>query len=61
MSLIALILTLVVVGIVLWAINTFIPLDPKVKSILNIVVIVFLILWLLKALGLWEAMSHVRV
>jgi len=47
MSIIGLIITLVVIGVILWLINTYIPMDPKIKTILNVVVIILLILWLL--------------
>jgi hypothetical protein len=47
MSLLSVILTLVVVGLLLWLINQFIPMDAKVKQILNVAVIVILVLWLL--------------
>jgi len=52
MSLITVIIVLVVVGFLLWAINRFIPMQPWIKNLLNIVVIIILILWLLKAFGL---------
>jgi len=51
MSLIGLILTLVVVGILLWAINSYIPMDAKIKQILNIVVVIIVVLWLLNVFG----------
>jgi len=51
MSLLSLILTIVVVGVILWLINTYIPMQATVKKILNVVVIIVLILWLLSAFG----------
>ncbi|MBD3760882.1 hypothetical protein O4H52_17255 [Sphingomonadaceae bacterium G21617-S1] len=50
--LINIIVVLVVVGILLWLINTYVPMDGKIKSILNAVVVIVVILWLLKAFGL---------
>ena len=47
MSLISLIILIVVVGVLLWAINEFIPMDAKIKNILNIVVIIALVLYIL--------------
>ena len=47
MPLIQLIVILIVVGILLWAVNTFIPMDARVKQILNVVVIIALVIWLL--------------
>ena len=52
MSLLSLILTIVVVGVVLWLINTYVPMQATVKNILNIVVVTVLIVWLLNAFGL---------
>ncbi len=56
-----LLITLIVVGVILWAINQFIPMDPKIKMILNIVVVGIVILWLLNVFGLLDYVSHVRV
>ena len=61
MSLLSLVLALVVIGVLLWLVNSFIPMDGKIKQILNIVVIVAVVLWLLKAFGLFSALSSVRV
>ena len=47
MDLFSLIIVLVIVGLVLWAINAFIPMQPQVKQILNVVVVVVLVVWLL--------------
>jgi low temperature requirement protein LtrA len=47
MGLIHLIIVLVVVGVLLWAVNKFIPMDPKIKQILNVVVVIVVLLWLL--------------
>ncbi|MCW3784642.1 Thivi_2564 family membrane protein [Defluviimonas salinarum] len=52
MSLINLVVTLVVVGVALWAINTYVPMDRKIKSILNVVVVIVVVLWLLRGFGL---------
>lgn len=61
MSLLTIILVIVVVGVLLWAINSFIPMDSKIKSILNVVVVIALILWLLQAFGILGSLSSVRV
>lgn len=47
MSLIALVFTLIVIGVLLWLANTYIPMDPKIKGILNAVVVIAVVLWLL--------------
>jgi hypothetical protein len=61
MSLLSLIIALVVVGVLLWLINTYVPMDPKVKTILNIAVIVILVIWLLYAFGVMDDLRSVRV
>jgi hypothetical protein len=61
MPVLTIIIVLIVVGVLLWLVNTYIPMDRKVKSILNIVVIIILVIWLLKAFGLLDSLSGVRV
>ncbi len=51
MDLITVVVTLIVVGVVLWANNRFIPMDSKIKSILNIVVVIVVVIWLLQGYG----------
>lgn len=51
MSVLSLILTLVIIGVVLWAVNRYIPMDHKIKSILNIVVVILVVIWLLRLFG----------
>ena len=51
MSLTTVILTLIVVGVLLWLVNAYIPMDGKIKSILNIVVVIVVVLWLLHGFG----------
>jgi len=50
--LIHVIIVLIIVGILLWLVNNYIPMDGKIKSILNVVVVIVVILWLLQAFGL---------
>jgi hypothetical protein len=61
MSLISLVVTLVVVGVLLWLVNNYIPMDAKIKGILNIVVVVVVVLWLLNFLGLMDSLRGIRV
>jgi len=49
MSLLNLVLVLVFVGMLLWAVNNFIPMDGKIKKILNVVVVIAVIVWLVSA------------
>jgi hypothetical protein len=60
MSLITIVITLVVVGVLLWLVNTYIPMDGKIKNILNIVVVVVVVLWLLNVFGVWGHLGSVR-
>ena len=49
---ISLVITLIVIGVLLWLVNTYIPMDGKIKQILNVVVLVCVVIWLLYAFGL---------
>lgn len=51
MDLITVVVTLIVVGVLLYAINRYIPMDGKIKQILNIVVVIVVVLWLLQGFG----------
>jgi hypothetical protein len=59
--LIEVVVVLIVVGVLLWLINTYIPMAGAVKSLLNAVVVIALIVWLLQAFGIWNSILHVRV
>ena len=61
MSLISLVLTLIVVGVLLWAVNTYIPMDGKIEKILNIVVVICVVVWLLWAFGIIGRVGDIRV
>lgn len=60
MGLVQLVITLVIVGVILWAVNTYIPMDGKIKQILNVVVVIAVVLWLLSAFGVLP-MANIRV
>jgi hypothetical protein len=61
MDLISLIVTLIVIGVLLWLVNSYIPMDHKIKRILNIVVVVAVVVWLLNVLGLMDSIRGIRV
>ncbi|KXW59235.1 Thivi_2564 family membrane protein [Ferrovum myxofaciens] len=61
MPLVQLVIILIVVGVVLWLINTYIPMEVTIKKILNAVVIIAVILWLLSVFGLLNSLSGIRV
>jgi hypothetical protein len=57
MSILTIVIVLVVVGVLLWLVNSYIPMDATIKKVLNIVVIIGVVLWLLKAFGLFSALG----
>ena len=61
MSLISLVVTLIVVGVLLWLANTYIPMDAKIKNIINVVVVIAVVLWLLQIFGVLGSMHSIRV
>jgi hypothetical protein len=61
MPLINVVIVLLVVGVLLWLINRFIPMQSTIKSILNAVVVICVVLWLLNVFGLFAWLPHVRV
>jgi hypothetical protein len=62
MSLISLILTLIVIGVLLWLINTYIPMDGKIKKIINVVIVVAVIIWVLGLfIGGWGEIGNIRI
>jgi hypothetical protein len=61
MPLIQLVLTLIVVGVVLWLVNSYIPMAGSIKTILNAVVIIVVVLWLLSVFGLIGELQNIRV
>jgi len=61
MSLLSIIIVLIVVGVLLWLVNTYIPMDGKIKGILNAVVVIVVVIWLLQAFGLLGEIAGLRV
>jgi small-conductance mechanosensitive channel len=61
MPLIQLVIVLVVVGVILWVINRYIPMQGTIKKILNVVVIIVVIIWLLSVFGLIGDLSTIRI
>jgi hypothetical protein len=60
MPLIQIVIVLVVVGVALWLINTYIPMASAIKSILNLVVVIAVCIWLLKVLGMWDRVTSFK-
>jgi flagellar biogenesis protein FliO len=61
MPLIQLVEVLIVVGVLLWLVNRFIPMQSTIKSILNAVVVIAVVLWILNVSGLLHSFSNIRV
>jgi hypothetical protein len=60
MPLLQLVMVLIVVGVLLWLVNRFIPMQGTIKSILNAVVVIAVVLWLLNVFGLFHAFSRIH-
>jgi hypothetical protein len=61
MPLVSIVIALIVVGVLLWLVNNYIPMDGKIKNILNIVVVIAVVLWLLSAFGVVGPLSSIHV
>ena len=61
MTLINLIIILMVVGVMLWLINTYLPMDGKIKSILNGVVVIVVVLWLFRIFGVLDSLTAIHI
>lgn len=56
-----LVITLIVIGVLLWLVNAYLPMDQKIKSILNAVVVVCVVIWLLSQFGVFHRVHDVPV
>ena len=61
MPLISIVLSLVVVGLVLWLLEKYVPMEPTIKRAIHIIVVVVVVIWLLKVFGLWGYLFSVHV
>ena len=61
MSILTILLVIIVVGVLLWLVNRFIPMQGTIKSIFNAVVIILLVLWLLSAFGVIDVLQGTTV
>ena len=61
MPLLNIVITLIVVGVLLWLVNRFIPMQGTIKSILNGVVVIAVVLWILNVFGLFHSLSAIHV
>lgn len=60
MPLSTLVMTLIVVGVLLWLVNAHIPMDSKIKSLLNIVAVIVVVLWLLHGFGIIGSSGEIK-
>jgi len=60
MPILTIVLVLIVVGVVLWLINRYIPMQSTIKNILNAVVVIAVVIWLLKAFGVWGSLANLH-
>jgi hypothetical protein len=61
MPLLQIVIVLIVVGVLLWLVNSFIPMQGTIKSILNAIVVIAVVLWLLDVFGLFHSLSNIHV
>jgi hypothetical protein len=61
MPLLQIVIVLIVVGVLLWLVNNYIPMDGKIKSILNAVVVIAVVIWLLQVFGLMDQVENFRI
>ena len=61
MPLIEIVIVLIVAGVLLWLINTYIPMAGPIKSLLNAVVVIALVIWILQVAGLWHQITSIRL
>ncbi|MBV9718503.1 MAG: hypothetical protein JOZ77_04245 [Candidatus Eremiobacteraeota bacterium] len=61
MPLIEVVIALIVIGVLLWLINTYIPMAGSIKTLLNAVVVIVVVIWLLKIFGLWSYVTQFHV
>jgi hypothetical protein len=61
MPLFTILIVLIVAGLLLWLVNTYIPMDGKIKTIFNVVVVIVVIVWLLKVFGIFSSLMNIHV
>jgi hypothetical protein len=61
MPLIQVVVVMVVVGVLLWLVNSYIPMQATIKKIMNAVVVIAVLVWLLNIFGLFESVANIRI
>jgi hypothetical protein len=61
MPILTVVIVLIVAGVILWLVNNYIPMQRTIKSILNAVVVIVLVVWLLNVFGVLGSLQHIRI
>jgi fatty acid desaturase len=61
MPVLTVLLILIAAGVLLWLVNSYVPMDGKIKSIFNVVVVIIVVVWLLKVFGLFHYLSDIHI
>ena len=61
MPILTVIIVLIVAGVLLWLVNTYIPMQRTIKNILNAVIVIILVIWLLKVFGILSSLQHINI
>jgi uncharacterized membrane protein (Fun14 family) len=61
MPVLTILLVILGVGVILWLVNSYIPMQRTIKSILNVVVIIILVIWLLKVFGVLDSLQNIKI
>jgi hypothetical protein len=61
MPILTIVIVIIGVGVILWLINSFIPMQRTIKRVLNAVVIIILVIWLLKIFGVLDSLQNVQI
>ncbi|MDF1570141.1 MAG: hypothetical protein P1P82_00780 [Bacteroidales bacterium] len=61
MSVLTILIVILVAGVILWLVNSYIPMQRTIKTILNVVVIVILVIWLLKVFGILDNLNSINI
>ncbi len=61
MPILTIVIVLIVVGVLLWLVNTYIPMQSTIKTILNVLIVIIVVIWLLKEFGLFNSLENLRI
>jgi hypothetical protein len=61
MPILTIVIVILVVGVILWLVNSYIPMQRTIKNILNAVVIIILVIWLLKVFGVLDSLQNIKI